>query len=486
MRPMILWLLMCLYVLCALLLALYTSGQLVLLVQYAKRRNESPQLPLVTEWATVTIQLPIYNEQYVIGRLLTAIAHLDYPREKLTVQVLDDSDDETSIVVAAQVKRLQATGLDIHHIRREKRTGYKAGALAYGMTLVDSDLIAIFDADFIPPSDFLKQTVPHLQANPQIGVVQTRWGHLNADANGLTQAQMLAIDAHFVVEQTARNRAGWLIPFNGTGGVWRRACIQDAGGWSDETLTEDLDLSYWAQLAGWQSLFLPDVVVPGELPPQLEAYKQQQARWATGNTQCLIRLMGPVWRSSLTVLQRIMAIQHLCQYLPHPLMLALLLLTPPLLISEFMSSLTFLAPLGLVGLAPPMLYVVSQRKLYADWKRHLLAFPALLLIGTGITWNNTRAVWHALHSKNNTFKRTPKFATDWTSNRYALQGDSSIVVEGLLAAYAFWGVSLALRIQPAIAPYLLIYGVSFLTMALWGMRERWSLRQQRRALQLQG
>ena len=233
--------------------------------------------------------------------------------------------------------------------------------------------------------------LPHLLADPGLGIVQSRWGHLNAEENRLTRAQRLSIDTHFVVEQAARNRSGWLIPFNGTGGVWRRDCIEAAGGWSADTLTEDLDLSYRAQMAGWRSLFLPDVEVPGEIPPQLAAYKQQQARWATGNTQCLFKLARPILAAPLSASQKVMAIQHLCQYLPQPLMLLMLLLTPPLLLTEGLAGLP-LAPLGLLALAPPMMYIASQMRLTKYWRRRLTAFPALLFIGTGISLNNSLAV----------------------------------------------------------------------------------------------
>ncbi|MBA3872666.1 MAG: glycosyltransferase, partial [Anaerolineae bacterium] len=234
--------------------------------------------PPVEKWPTVVVQLPLYNERYVVRRLLDSVAALDYPRELLTVQVLDDSNDETIEITATKVAELSAKGLNILHVRRPERTGYKAGAMAYGMSLVESEFVMVLDADFVPAPDFLRKTIPHLVARPRLGMVQTRWGHLNPFNNWLTLGQTLALDSHFVVEQTARSRGGWLMTFNGSGGVWRAQCIREAGGWRDLTLTEDLDLSYRAQLAGWEFLYLPDVVVPGELPPQIAAYKQQQAR----------------------------------------------------------------------------------------------------------------------------------------------------------------------------------------------------------------
>lgn len=465
-----------LYIIAALLLTLYTSGQLILLMMYWRHRHQQKPLPLVENWPSVTVQLPIYNERHVVNRLLNAVTQLDYPRDKLTIQVLDDSTDSTQDMIATQVARLQRTGLNIGHIRREVRSGYKAGALAYGTAQTTSEILAVFDADFVPPADFLKRTVPYMIADPQLGIVQTRWGHLNADENWLTRAQALSVDAHFVVEQTARNRAGWLLTFNGTGGLWRRACIIEAGGWDDSTLTEDLDLSYRAQLAGWRYQFLPEIEVPGELPPQLAAYKQQQARWAKGNTQCLIKLFIPVWRGPLTLTQRIMAMQHLCQYLPHPLMLILLLLTPPLMVAGTLQQLP-LAPLGLVGIAPPILYAIGQRKLYANWKQRLLAFPFLMLLGTGIIWNNTLAVLGALGGKTGEFQRTPKFVHGWQVSQYAVSGKKLNWIEGMLALYALWALGLAFTLASALVPYL---ALSTTALSMMVLREQWENWQQRR------
>jgi cellulose synthase/poly-beta-1,6-N-acetylglucosamine synthase-like glycosyltransferase len=463
-----------LYVLCALLLTVYAGSEMLLLFMYWRYRDEPNPTPSVKEWPTVVIQLPIYNERHVVERLLNAVAALDYPRQKLLVQVLDDSTDETVDIAAALVESLAADGLNIQHIRRENRAGYKAGAMAYGLTLTDSELVVVLDADFVPAPDFLCRTVPYLAADPGLGMVQTRWGHLNPFSNLLTLGQTLALDGHFVVEQTARSRAGWLMSFNGSGGVWRAQCIRDAGGWRDLTLTEDLDLSYRAQLAGWRFLYLPDVVVPGELPPQIAAYKQQQARWAKGSTQTLAYIFNPLWRSGFSLSQRIMATLHLCQYIPHPLMVMMLLLTPPLLIAHSLQKLP-LGLLGIVGLGPPLVYVISQRSLYPDWKRRILAFPMLVAIGTGIAWSNTQAVFGGLMGNRGEFRRTPKFARAWQGSGYALRFDHNIWIELFLAAYAVWGVILALRTSPALAPYLAVYGFAFGLVALWGLHDRWEL-----------
>lgn len=462
------------YVLCALLLFVYAGASLALLALYFFHRHDRVTTPTVDQWPTVVVQLPVYNERYVVKRLLQAVATLHYPQHLLTIQVLDDSTDDTSAIIAEKVADLQKQGIHIQHIRRESRKGYKAGALAYGLSLVDCEFAVIFDADFTPQPDFLQRTIPHLVANPHLGMVQTRWGHLNPFDNALTMGQSLALDGHFVVEQTARSRSGLLMNFNGSGGVWRVETIQQAGGWRHATLTEDLDLSYRAQLAGWQFLYLPDVTVEGELPPQMTAYKQQQARWAQGSTETLVEVFRPLWQARLPLAQRVMATIHLCQYLPHPLMVSLLLLTPPLLLERQLQSLP-LGPLGIIGLGTPLIYVVSQYALYQDWWRRLLAFPILLALGTGIAWNNTLAVISGLlpHNQPAEFHRTPKFSTSSPDRLYALHGRHSLNMELLLAIYAFWGVSLAMERRPTLVPFLGLYGFAFSLVSLWSIYDYW-------------
>jgi cellulose synthase/poly-beta-1,6-N-acetylglucosamine synthase-like glycosyltransferase len=472
-----------LYLLTALLLAVYASGTLLLLLSYWWHRHEHTTPPAVHDWPSVVVQLPIYNERHVVARLLDAAARLDYPRDRLHIQLLDDSTDDTSTLAAAHIAALRQTGLHVDHIRRDNRAGYKAGALAHGLAQTSAELAAVFDADFIPPADFLRRTVPYFSANPRLGMVQTRWGHLNPGDNLLTRGQALALDGHFVVEQTARSRAGWLINFNGSAGIWRVACIRDAGGWRDTTLTEDLDLSYRAQLNGWRFLYLPDVVVPAELPPQMMAYKQQQARWARGSTSALLLTVGPLWRAPLTLTQRIVATLHLCQYVPHPLMLLMLLLTPLLLALNSLNGIP-LGPLGVLGLAPPLIYAASQQALYPDWRRRMLAFPLLLVLGTGIAWTNTCAVVGALipRAQPAEFRRTPKFAARWTGSAYALRPDVSTIIEALLAVYALAGALLALQRQPALAPWLALYAYAFGMMVALSLRDHWLMYRSARRL----
>ncbi|MEO0564520.1 MAG: glycosyltransferase, partial [Chloroflexota bacterium] len=422
----------------------------------------------------------IYNERYVVVRLLEAVAALDYPRDQLTIQLLDDSDDDTTRVATHAIARLRTRGLTVQHIRREDRTGYKAGALVAGMAASDTPYYAVFDADFIPPPDFLQRTMPHLLADATLGMVQGRWGHLNTDENALTAAQTLAIDTHFVIEQTARSRGGLLLNFNGTGGVWRADCIREAGGWRDNTLTEDFDLSYRAQLAGWRMKTLPDLVVPGELPPQLAAFKQQQARWARGSTQVLRLMLPRLWASPrLTFPQRLMGTLHLCQYMPYPILVALPVLSVVLLALGVLDDLS-LGFMTFSGVVPPLMYAVSQVTTRPDWPKRLRALPALILFGTGVAVSNTAAVIAGFTGTSGVFRRTPKFAGEWLNSDYSLGGGATAVVEWLLCGLTLWGAWLALDVLPIAAPYLLLSSLSYGTVAAWGLLDRWRLHVARR------
>lgn len=461
-----------LYAISALLLALYTCGHGILLIQYLRHRHDTPTVPQIDELPAVTVQLPVYNERYVAIRLLDAIAALDYPPDKLHIQILDDSDDATTGLIASHI--LRYPHLNIDHVRRAVREGYKAGALAYGLTQTDTDFAAIFDADFIPPQDFLLQTMPFLVDDPALAVVQTRWGHLNPQANGLTRAQLISIDNHFIIEQFGRNRSGWFLPFNGTGGIWRISAIDDAGGWSDDTLTEDLDLSFRAQLKGWQSLYLPEIVVPGELPPQLAAFRQQQARWATGGSQSARKLFFSLWRSEMPLMTKLMATHHLVQYLPHLLMLTMLLLSPVLILTGSLSSLP-LAPIGLIGLIPPIMYALSQQALGGHWLRRLIAFPLLLLIGTGLIWQNALAVLKGFVQSKGEFRRTPKFVSQWQNKGYTLRSQAAIVVQASLMLYSLWGAWIAWQYEPALMPYFVVHVLSFGTVALWDALDQFQI-----------
>lgn len=466
-----------LYALCVFLLAVYTLGQALLLWRYWRARPDSAA-PQPQTWPFVTIQLPLFNEIYVVPRLLDAVAALDYPRDRLDIQILDDSTDGTSALVEQLVQHWAARGLPMQHLRRSQRIGFKAGALQAGLERARGEFIAIFDADFVPAPDFLRRALPLLLADARVGLVQTRWAHLNSDLSLLTLAQALAVDAHFVVEQQARSAAGWLLPFNGSAGIWRAECIRNAGGWRADTLTEDLDLSYRAQLKGWRACYLPAVAVPAEVPPQLAAYKQQQARWAAGSLQNLLLHAWAVWRAPLPLLARLMGLHHLGQYLPHLLMLLLLLLTPPALLLDALPALPF-APLSLIGLVPPLLLFFGQRALYPDWRRRLRAFPMLVLVTTGLTGTTVPALLAVLRGQRLEFRRTPKFAIQWQRTRYALYSSQLAWPELVLGLYALVAAGLAARLEPVLLPYLLMYALAFLGIFAWELRDARLLRRQR-------
>lgn len=469
-----------LYTVIVVLLTIFVSSFGVLLVIYGLTRHKSPELPEIDEkdLLSVTIQLPIYNEAHVIDRLIDACANLDYPRTKFHVQILDDSTDDTVQVVADKVADLKAQGItNVSHVQRDNRKGYKAGALAYGLTLIDTDCVAIFDADFVPPKDFLRRTMPHFSANDNLALTQTRWDHLNLDYNWLTRAQALSIDAHFAIEQVARNRGRLPMSMNGTGGIWRVKAIEDAGGWSSSTLTEDLDLSYRALMRGWDFMYLVDVPVPGELPPQVQAYKMQQSRWATGSTECLIKHAVPLMKSDrFSVPKKFMGLMHLSQYLVQPFIFLTFLLTPILLAGDMFTKIPDLRIIGVFSIIPPLLMALAQVELYRDWTRRLLYFPVQFVVGAAIVLSNTKAVIAAFHKPGieREFKRTPKFrltnkGEEWGKSHYALEVDAITIGEFLLAIYALIGFYFALQNLPALAPYMLIYAFSFSVFAYWNI-----------------
>jgi cellulose synthase/poly-beta-1,6-N-acetylglucosamine synthase-like glycosyltransferase len=322
-----------LYALSIIGLAIYGFNSLGLVLLYLKAKRRQPadaqRSADISVWPRVTVQLPIFNERYTVERLLDAVTGLDYPHDRLQIQVLDDSTDLTTQLVRSLVTRYRARGLDVQLIHRTRRDGFKAGALAEGLECATGELIAIFDADFVPGSDWLRRTVPEFK-DPRLGCLQTRWGHLNHNYNLLTRLQALGLDGHFVVEQMARSRNGLFLNFNGTAGLWRRTAIDDAGGWSADTLTEDFDLSYRAQLLGWRVGYLPEVVVPAELPTQVDVLRQQQFRWAKGSTQTMRKVAPRVCRANLPWYVRLAALVHLASYTIQPLMLLLLALSLPI------------------------------------------------------------------------------------------------------------------------------------------------------------
>ncbi len=385
---------------------------LALLGPWAARRAARPMAgwPAAADGAPggrprVTVQLPLYNEAAVAGRAIDALCGLDWPAALLEVQVLDDSTDGSQELVAERVAAWRAQGVDIRHLRRPQRAGYKAGALALGLAEAKGEVLAVFDADFLPPADFLARSVPYL--GPEVGAVQARWGHLNAGQSWLTACQALALDGHFLVEQPCQSRLGLFLNFNGTAGIWRREAILAAGGWQDDCLTEDFDLSYRAQLAGWRIVVLPELVAPAELPAGLAAYRRQQRRWAMGTAQVLRKLGGRLLRSRLPLHRRLLALLTLSGYLAQPVLLGLLLAAPLALVHPPRLP-AWTTVLGLAPLGPPFLYALALGQLPGRPWRRLLAYPPLMLLTAGLSLQGARAVLAGLSGRSAPFERTPK------------------------------------------------------------------------------
>ena len=473
------------YGFCVAGLALYGGQALWLTYQrlQSDRNGQPGSPPVIGPWPHVTLQLPIYNERHVAERLIDACAQQQYPRDRLQLHVLDDSDDQTAAEVERCVLKWQRQGIDARVIRRADRAGYKAGALAHALPLAQGEFIALFDADFVPEPDFLQQTIPYFLAGEErrIGFVQARWAHLNDLYSPLTRCQGLALDGHFVVEQAGRQSAGYAFGFNGSAGLWRRACIEDTavGGWQDDTLCEDLDLSYRAQLAGWKPLYLDHVAAPAEVPPQLVAFKRQQFRWAKGSVQTLRKLAHAVWHSPWPAGKRLAAFCHLGSYLIHPLLLLLLLVMLPLTLLDINPAAP-LAYLGLVSVGPPLLYALAQRRLHPHtWFSRWAYLPLLMLLGTGLCLNNSWAIWQAITGKGGQFLRTPKFRVEqasdrWQTSAYRLPVDRLLLGELALAVYAAaTGVLAAIHHEWWTAPFALLYAASFGLMVgiqLWQSR----------------
>ena len=443
------WLVKVLYTATLAGLALYALHVLVLIVLYLRhRRDVGPPLPAVVEehLPSVTVQIPMRNEWHVAHRVIRAVGSLDWPRDKLEIQILDDSDDATVSVVDTEVAGLQQRGVQVEVLRRDAPRGYKAGALAAGTAVARGEYLAIFDADFCPEVDFLRQTVPYFLDNRELGMIQARWGHLNADYSLMTRIQALVLDAHYSVDHIARAQSRLLTNFNGAAGVWRKATIVDAGGWQTDTLTEDLDLSYRAQLQGWRVLYLPDVVVPAEVPPLVTAFKAQQERWAKGAFQCFRKLAGPIVRSRrLSLVQKAMGLLHLSGYANQPLLLTMILLTLPMVLTNPKFS-DYTIWLGALASIPSLLYVLGQIHFHRDWLRRIVVYPALLLVWMGLAWSLTLAVFQGLTSWGGAFVRTPKYEItgsegDWRRSAYRPRISATWIGELVLGAYvcvAMW------------------------------------------------
>ena len=406
------------YFLVMIVLSIYGVHRYTMCYQYFKyRKNYDPNPPMhFDELPRVTIQLPMFNEQFVIDRLIEAVCAMEYPKDRLEIQVLDDSIDETQKVAADIVERYAALGHPIVYIHRDNRHGYKAGALDEGLNVAKGEFVAIFDADFVPPTDWIMKVIHHF-AEPGVGMVQTRWTHLNRDYSLLTQIEAILLDAHFVIEHGSRVRTGEFFNFNGTAGMWRRQAIVDGGGWQHDTLTEDTDLSYRSQMAGWRFKYLPEVECPSELPIEMSAFKTQQARWAKGLIQVSIKLLPQIFssKSTMTRKRKIESVYHLTANIAYPLMVIMTALLVPSMICRFYQGwfqmLLIDVPLFTASTASiAVFYALSQRELYPKtWMKTLLYLPMLMAIGIGLTVTNSKAVMEAIFGVKSAFVRTPKF-----------------------------------------------------------------------------
>ena len=467
------------------ILAVYGWHRYYLVYLYMKNKDRRP-VPAGTldTLPVVTVQLPIYNELYVADRLIDAVCRMDYPRQLLEIQVLDDSTDETTSVAERAVRRNAARGIDITYLHRKDRTGYKAGALEAGLKVAKGEYIAIFDADFIPPSDFLQRTIQFF-SDPRVGLVQARWGHINQEYSLLTKIQSILLDGHFVLEHGGRNRSGLFFNFNGTAGIWRRSTIGDAGGWQHDTLTEDLDLSYRAQLKGWQFIFLPDLIAPAEVPVEMNSFKSQQHRWAKGSIQTCRKLLPRILRSNLPLGVKAEAFFHLSANFNYPLMCVLSVLMAPSMVIRYnmgwYEMLLIDVPLFFAATASVAnFYMVCQRELHKDWITRAKYLPFLMSIGIGLAVNNTRAVFEALFNKQSEFARTPKYrieaqADEWIGKKYRQSFVVQPMIELALGLYFTATVFYALAngIYGTL-PFLVLFQIGFLYTGLLSIIQQYA------------
>lgn len=473
-----------LYVLALCILFAFGLHGLVMVYYYHKtKKHQHPNAAHPEELPLVTIQLPLFNEMYVVERLIESVCSLEYPKERLEIQVLDDSTDETVHVTKALVDSYAEKGFDIKYIHRTNREGYKAGALKHGLLTARGEFVAIFDADFVPNTDFLLKTVPHF-SDPKIGMVQTRWEHLNEEYSFLTRAQALALDGHFVIEQQVRNKAGFFINFNGTAGIWRRTCIEDAGNWQPDTLAEDLDLSFRAQLKGWRFVFLNDVTSPAELPADINSLKTQQFRWTKGAVEAAKKLLPKVWSSNLPLKVKLECTVHLTSNIVFPFILVVAILNVPMVVIKnlyggYDDLFTMMSIFVVASISTFMFYLHAQRAIHMDWRRRLLLFPVFMAGSMGLAVNNTKAVFEAIFGKKTEFVRTPKFKVvnnndDWKTKKYVSKKvGGAVIAELALATYFLIGILTSLfYLEIAAIPFQLMFLFGFGTVGILSLRHK--------------
>src|ERR1700741_3007932 len=435
-----------------------------------RKQNLKPESHFA-ELPVVTVQLPIYNERYVLERLLHAVSLIDYPKEKLQIQILDDSTDETRDIAVRETERLRQAGFDAVCLQRAERVGFKAGALDVGLRQARGEFFLILDADFVPPPEILTETI-HYFTDAQVGMIQTRWQHLNRSYSWLTRAQAILLDGHLVLEQTARSSTGRFFNFNGTAGLWRRSCIEEAGGWQHDTLTEDLDLSYRAQLVGWRFIFLPEVVPPAELPVDMNGFKSQQHRWTKGSIQTCKKLLPEIWRSKLPMPIKLEATGHLVSNFAYLLLACLVFLLHPSTggpQSGWLRTLLIDIPIFLTAsVSVAAFYVCAQRELHPrTWMKQMLLLPCLLALGIGLSLNNARAVLEAIFNHKSDFTRTPKYGIErksqsWRSCKYRVLKSTLPIAELGFAIYFSYFVWFALtKGQYLSVPFLLLFQGGF-------------------------
>lgn len=477
------------YTICSLLLLLYGLNTYVMIHLFLRKHKAHTESDPETEAAfaeafsnpgslpIVTTQIPLYNEINVAERVIRAVAGIDYPKDRHEIQILDDSNDETCRLVDRVAEELRSKGHWVEVFRRSNRIGYKAGAMEAGMEVSKGEYIAIFDSDFVPPPNFLRRALPHLWADSKCGLVQARWTHINQKDSWLTRAQAMGIDGHFVVEQTARNRNDLFMNFCGTAGVWRREAIEDAGGWEHDTVTEDLDLSYRAQMRGWRFHYLPSLLVPAELPPTYMAFKSQQYRWAKGTIQTARKLLPRVWREPIPLFKKLQATVHLTHYGLHLQMAILALLVLPLILSyregiALYKSIFFFILLVPAALGPSVGYVVCQYFGYPDdWRTRILRLPFLLVVGFGICLSNAKAVVDGFFGNDSTFVRTPKSGEARVKN-YGVKRTFLPKCEVLFSIYCACTIGVLFAVgQYALIPFVVVYALGFGVVGLKSMIE---------------
>ncbi len=468
-------------------LAAYGLHRYWMIYLYYKHRKEVP-MPAghLDPLPRVTVQLPLYNEMYVAERLIDAITALDYPKDKLQIQVLDDSTDETVDIVNRKVTELCAKGFDIVAVRRSDRVGFKAGALQNGLRTATGDFIAIFDADFVPGSDLLQKTI-HFFSDQHIGMIQTRWGHLNDRYSLLTRIQSMLIDGHFLIEQTARARSGRFFNFNGTAGIWRRSCIEESGGWQHDTLAEDLDLSYRAQIKGWRFLFLPEIVTPAELPVEMNAFKSQQHRWVKGQIQTCKKMLPILWRSNMSPKIKLEGTVHLTSNFGHLMLLVLCILFHSSASTStnqvtggnpWTKMMLVDIPLFLAAsVSISAFYFCAQKELHNQWWKRLLYLPLLMAVGVGLSVNNARAVLEAIFNYRSDFVRTPKYGAfcrgevGLKQKYLALRGIVPYIELAFGLYFSYLLFQAIDRGQWSIVPFIMVFQVGFLYVGLMSLAQ---------------